>query len=319
MHTIPIPGTTLAPAALCFGTTEFGDSLDRCAAFALLDRYVAAGGNFVDTAKIYGDWVPGQQSPSEKLIGEWLKARRNRSAIVLATKGAHYHLDAPQIKRVHPADITADLHASLRHLQTDVIDLYWLHRDDPAQPVDALIETLEAQVKAGKIRYYGASNWGLSRLSEAQEYAAAHGAQGFSAVSNLWSLAQVDVQGFADPTMAAMDDDLWRYHHAHQLAAIPYTSQAYGVFHKLAAGRRSAISPLHGKMFVNAATEQRLGQALALSQQTGLTLTQIVLGYLLSQPFPVIPVFSSRNAAQLDDTLAAADVRLTPAQLAFLM
>jgi len=313
-----IPDTTLAPSALCFGTTEFGSTIDRAAAFTLLDAYDAAGGNFIDTAKVYGDWVPGQVSPSEKIIGEWLKARGNRSRIILATKGAHYHLDAPQVKRLRPADIVSDLDASLGHLQTDVIDLYWLHRDDPARPVAEIIQTLEAQVKAGKLRYYGASNWRLDRLQAAEDYARSTGAQGFSAVSNLWSLARVDIAGFADPTMVAMDAGLWVYHRARGLAAIPYTAQAHGVFHKLAAGRADAIPELYRKMFVNQETEARLARIRSLSRETGLTITQIVLGYLLSQPFPTIPVFSARSRAQLQDTLTAADVRLSPDALAYL-
>jgi aryl-alcohol dehydrogenase-like predicted oxidoreductase len=318
VRTIQVPGTTLAPACLCFGTAEFGSTINRDAAFALMNAYVAGGGNFIDTAKVYGDWVPGQVSPSEKFIGEWLQARGNRAEIVLATKGGHYHLDAPQIKRLAPADIVSDLDASLHHLRTDVIDLYWLHRDDPARPVAEMIETLEAQVRAGKIRYYGASNWRLDRLREAQAFARANGAQGFCAVSNSWSLAHVNVSALPDPTMAVMDRDFWECHREQGLAAVPYTSQAYGVFHKLSAGKAGAIPEMYRKMFVNPETEARLGRVRSLSRETGLTITQIVLGYLRSQPFPTIPVFSARNAAQLADTLAAADVSLSPDQVAYL-
>lgn len=241
MRNVRIPGTALAPSCLCFDTAEFGSTIDHTTAFALMAAYVVAGGNFIDTAKVYGDWVPGQVSPSEKIIGEWFQSRRNRGQIVLAIKGAHYHLDAPLIKRLKPADIVSDLDASLCHLRADVIDLYWLHRDDSAQPVAEIMETLEGQVKAGKIRHRGASNWCLGRLAEARTCALATGAQGFCAVSNQWSLASVDVAALPDPTMVAADDALWEYHCAHDLAAIPYTSQAYGVFHKLAAGRRDAI------------------------------------------------------------------------------
>jgi aryl-alcohol dehydrogenase-like predicted oxidoreductase len=316
MHAVQIPGTSLAPSCLAFGTVDFGTAMDRTAAFALMDRFFEAGGDFIDTAKVYADWVPGTRSASEKVVGESLKARGNRQDIILATKGSHYDLDTPTVQRLKPADILGDLNASLQHLQTDVVDLYWLHRDDPKQPVGEIVETLEAQVKAGKIRYYGASNWGAGRLREAQEFARANAAQGFSAVSNLWSLAKIGALN--DPTMVAMDDELWQYHYDHQLAAIPYTSQAFGVFHKLAAGRRDAIQPLYQKMFLNEETERRLGRVQALSEQTGLSITQIVLGYILAQPFPTVPVFSSRNEEQLDDTLAAADVRLAPEQLAFL-
>jgi aryl-alcohol dehydrogenase-like predicted oxidoreductase len=118
--------------------------------------------------------------------------------------------------------------------------------------------------------------------------------------------------------MVAMDDQLWQYHRDQGLAAIPYTSQAYGVFHKLAAGRRDAIRDMQRKMFLNRETEARLVRIQSLSRETGLTLTQIVLGYLLSQPFLTLPVFSVRDADQLRDTLTAADVRLPPEALAHL-
>ena len=319
MKTVQITGTTLTPSSLCFGTGQFGSTIERPAAYAQLDTYYAAGGNCIDTAKVYGDWVPGEHSPSEKIIGEWLQMRKSRQDVILATKGAHFDLDAPHVRRVKPADILSDLNASLQHLQTDFIDLYWLHRDDPNQPVAGIIECLESQVKAGKIRYYGASNWRCDRLSEAQEFARANGMQGFCAVQNCWSLAKVNLDGLYDPTMAVMDDDLWQYHYSHQLAGIPHTAQAHGVFHKLAAGKRDAIAPIFQNLFLNSETERRLTKIQALSEQSGMTITQIILGYLLSQPFPTIPVFSSHSQEQMKETLTAADIWLTPDQTSFLV
>ena len=119
--------------------------------------------------------------------------------------------------------------------------------------------------------------------------------------------------------MGVMDGDLWEYHRAHQLAAIPYTAQAYGVFHKLAAGKRDAITAPYQKMLLNAETQGRLSRVLEMSEASALTVTQIMLGYLLSQPFPTVPMFSSRNAEQLKDTLNAADIRISPEQVAFLV
>ena len=319
MKTIQIPGTGLMPSSLCLGTGQYGSAIDRSTAFAQMDAFCEAGGNFLDTAKVYGDWVPGTISSSEKVIGEWIKIRKNRRDIILATKGAHYILATPQIRRVTPADILSDIHASLQHLQTDYIDLYWLHRDDPDQPVAGIIETLETQVRAGGIRYYGASNWRLSRLIEAQEFAQANGMQGFCAVQNCWSLAHINIDQLFDPTMVVMDDGLLQYHQSHQLTAIPYSSQANGIFHKLAAGKRDSLPNMIRNMFLNSETEQRFKKILTLQAQSDWTITQIIMGYLMSQPFPTIPVFSSRNHEQLQDTLSAADIRLTPDQIAFLL
>lgn len=319
MKTIPIPGTNLLPATLCLGTGQYGSAIDRQDAYRQMDTYCEFGGNFLDTAKVYGDWVPGTTSLSEKVIGSWLQERRNRQKIILATKGAHYFLETPHTRRVTRTDILADITASLEHLQTDYIDLYWLHRDDPSQPVVEILETLESQVKAGKIRYYGASNWRLSRLGEAQEIAQVHGMLGFCAVQNCWSLAKINQDKLFDPTMAIMDDELWHYHLSHQIAAIPYSSQANGIFHKMADGGKDNLPKMVRNMFLNTITEQRLTNILRLVEQTGLTITQVVMGYLLSQPFPTIPVFSSRSLEQMADTLSAADIQLTSDQIRFLV
>jgi len=295
-----------------------GASVDRPTSIALLETFLDRGGSFLDTAKIYSDWIPGQTSRSEKLLGDWLKQTGARQRIILATKGAHFDLAAPHIPRVSPADITADLEASLRHLQTDCIDLYWLHRDDPARPVGEILETLQAQVRAGKIRCYGASNWRRERLEAARAYAAAHNLDGFAAVSNLWNLAHVEPGALADPTMVAMDGGLWEFHRRAGLAAAPYTSQAGGLFHKLQKGGENALSPQMRRQYLNPLTELRAARLRELRQESGLTTTQIVLGYLLSQPFPTIPVFSARTLAQLEDSLTAASVRLSPEQVAYL-
>ena len=107
MRNVRITGTDLRPSALCLGTGAYGTAISQADAFAQLDTFCEAGGNFLDTAKVYGDWVPGHQSPSEKVIGAWLQSRRNCQDIVLATKGAHFHLDARHICRVTPGDIVS--------------------------------------------------------------------------------------------------------------------------------------------------------------------------------------------------------------------
>lgn len=318
MQTTHIPRTDLSPSALCMGTGDLGGSIDRESSYALLDTFLARGGTFLDTAKVYSDWIPGERSRSERLLGAWMKARGSRERVVLATKGAHFELDTPHISRVTPDDITADLDASLVNFQTDWIDLYWLHRDDPRRPVSEILETLQDHVRAGKIRCYGASNWTRARLEEARVYSAEHGLDGFAAVQNMWSLAQVTPGAIPDPTIVVMDEDLWDYHHQTNLTAIPFSSQANGLFHKLAAGGKEALRPQLQRQYLNPTTEMRAARLQELRAQTGLSTTQLILGYLLSQPFPAIPVFSSRSIEQLEDTLTASGVRLTPDQVAYL-
>lgn len=135
MQLIHLPATALNVSPICLGTGEIGTRLDRNASFRLLDAYVDAGGNFLDTAHVYGDWVKDvERSICEKTIGAWLQSRANRARIVLATKGGHPDLHTMNVPRLSRAEIIQDIDESLQFLQTDVIDLYWLHRDDPLCP-----------------------------------------------------------------------------------------------------------------------------------------------------------------------------------------
>lgn len=313
-----IPGTNLQPYPICLGGGPLGSAADEAAAFRLLDAYVDRGGNFIDSAKIYADWIPGiERSISEKTIGRWLQARRSRSRMIIATKGAHPELSSMHVGRLSPAEIRSDLDASLSHLQVDTIDLYWLHRDDTARPVEEILETLNQAAAAGKIRYFGCSNWQAARIQAAQAYAAAHNLAGFCADQMLWSLAAVDPAKVGDPTLAIMNPDLWEMHRAGGMAAIPYSSQANGLFQKMERGGLSSGAQQAG-MYGLPENDLRFARARQLAAELSLTTSQVVLAYLLSQPFLTIPIVGCRTMEQLEDSLQAAEVRLTESQVSFL-
>lgn len=319
MQKITLPGADLQPTVICLGTGEFGSiRMDREAAFAMLDFYVEQGGNFLDTASVYANWLPGERHSSEKTLGRWMQARRNRHEIVIGTKGAHPELETMHISRLSPKEIVHDLETSLRNLQTEVIDLYWLHRDDPTRPAGEIIETLQAQVQAGKIHYFGCSNWRTERIRAAQEYAAQTGRPGFVANQMLWNLGRPDFEVMGDPTIAGMDESMWQYHRQTNLAAIPYSSQANGFFTKLAQGREGAIREGTQRVYHHPENYRRAERVQTLSAETGLSATQIVLGYLLAQPFPTIPIVGCRTLDQLADSLSASEVTLSAAQIAYL-
>lgn len=300
----------LKASVLCLGCGPFGESVDKESSYHMLDIFLDHGGNFLDTAKIYSDWIPGETSRSEKLLGKWMVERKNRHQIVLATKGAHPELTSMHIPRCSSVEIVADLEASLRHLQTEVIDLYWLHRDDPARPAGEILETLQAQVKAGKIRAYGGSNWSLERIKEAQDYAVEHDIDGFAGVQNFWNLAQVNPGAFADTTMVITDDQLLKYHRMTGLPAVPYTSQANGFFQKMEVGGSDSLPEHLKKWYLNQVTIQRFDKLQELMKQTGMSTTQLVLGYLLTQPFPVFPIIGPKSPGQLSDCLTAGDITI---------
>lgn len=318
MKTQTLPNSTLSPSVLCLGTADFGARIPREDAFALLDAFVAAGGAFIDTAEIYNDWAPGEKSRSEKIIGEWLARHGGRDRLIIATKGAHPRLQTMNKSRMSRKDIEQDVNASLKNLRAGVIDLYWLHRDDPATPVEKIIETLNAQVRAGKIRYFACSNWRVDRIRAANGYAARHGVQGFVANQPMWSLAQVPQAALADQTCVVMDDAMHALHVETQLACVPYSSQANGFFQKAARSAMSTMNASQARMYGSEENMQRARRVQLVAQEAGLAISEVVLAYLLSQPFAVFPIIGCRTLAQLQDTLSAHDKRLTPAQVAFL-
>jgi aryl-alcohol dehydrogenase-like predicted oxidoreductase len=317
MRLARIAETDLEASVIVMGSGDIGGSIPRELSFRLLDIYIEREGNFIDTAHVYSNWLPGERSRSEKTIGEWMKTRRNRNRLVLATKGCHPELDNLTKARMAPVDIISDLNESLLYLQTDVIDLYYLHRDDPNRPVEEVIETLNDQVKAGKVRYFGCSNWQTKRIRAANEYARRNGLLGFVANQMLWNIAITDFAAIGDNTLAFMDEEMKTYHQATNLAAIAYTSQAHGLFTKMERGDGHANdSEFRNKIYAGGPNLKRFNAIKYIAGQTGYTVTQVVLGYLISQPFPTYPIVGCNSVEQLEDSLRAGDVNLTADQLA---
>lgn len=282
----------------------------------MLDAFVAQGGNFLDTAHVYANWNPAlPRSISEKTIGAWMKARGNRSQILVGTKGAHPDLATMHISRLAPADIVQDLNESLQHLQTDYIDLYWLHRDEPNRPVDEIVETLATQVTAGKIRAFGASNWSTPRMGAALDYATTHGCHGFVANQPLWSLAQPNAAAFGMPGLAAMDDAMFAFHQRSGWAVIPYTSQARGFFSKVAEKGMAGLGERDQKAYANPTNTSRAAIVQRFANELQATPAQIALAYLLCQPIVTVPVIGCRTLEHLQDSVRAADIVLSPVQI----
>ena len=301
-----IQGTDLKPATICMGGLPFitGGPPNP---FSLLDAYTELGGNFIDTANVYGKWLPDKINSSEFTIGRWMKERRNRSTTIIATKGGHPDLATMQISRLSRPEVAADLEESLKALQTDWIDLYWLHRDDETLPVAEILGYLNEFAAEGKIRYFGCSNWKPNRIREALNYAKSHQLKGFVGNQAMWSLASVSPNGLTDPTLVPMDEITFHLHIETGLAAVPYSSQANGYFNKLAAPGTVLNESLR-RTYDNPVNRGRLERIKALCGELSLSTTQIVLGYLLSQPFTTIPVVGCHTVEQLRDSMSAENV-----------
>ncbi|MCX6416142.1 MAG: aldo/keto reductase, partial [Actinobacteria bacterium] len=149
---IQLGSTDLNVHPLCLGGNVFGWTADEASSFEVLDAYAAAGGNFIDTADAYSHWVPGNKGgESETIIGNWMASRGNRDSMIIATKVSHL----PELTGLAPATIKQGLDDSLRRLQTDRVDLYYAHYDDPQTPQAETLGAFDSAIKDGKVRYIG--------------------------------------------------------------------------------------------------------------------------------------------------------------------
>src|ERR1700686_2732207 len=307
MRTRLTPRTPLECSELCLGTAEFGSAVEDSFSEAITDRYVDLGGNVLDTAEIYAEWLPGGSHRSEEFLGRWLRKRKNRNVLILSKKGAHPRLDSMDKPRMSRKDVESDLDSSLQRLGVDSVDLYWLHRDDPGTPVEEILLTLEEFRKAGKIGYAGFSNWTQARAESARVAAAKLGVAGFIGSQNQWSLAKADAAK-GDPTWAYIDESFAKWHAKYGLTAFPYTPQANGYFRRLDNGSITRASDLVKGLFHHPQNKNRYQRIKTLQSETGFSVAEIVLGYLLGQPFQVFPIVGPKKVTDLEESLGAADV-----------
>lgn len=311
--------TRVIPSRICLGTGSFGSEISRRDSFAVLDAFIEAGGNFIDTAHIYAAWVKGAWGASERTIGEWLRAHGARDAVVLGTKGGHPPLDDMKRARCGKADVEQDLNESLERLGVDTIDVYWLHRDDPERPVGEIIEALAGLMRDGRIRCYAASNWTTARMDAGNVYSAEHYLPPLVANQSGWALADHETDHTSPSPMRYLDESMRLWHVQRNFPMVAYTSQAKGYFGESnAAWAKTGFNgpPPKGREFDTPANRRRLLKAINFAQQKGCTVNQIALAYLLHQPFPTFPIIGTSNPDRIRDVMAALHVSLDEAECA---
>ncbi len=311
MHYITMPGLDKQVSRIVQGTVMLS-SESEAEGFALLDDVFDAGCNTFDTAHVYGN------GDVERVLGRWINSRGIRDAVVILDKGAHHNADR---KRVTPFDISADIHDSLARLQTDYIDLYALHRDDPAAPVGPVVRALHEHKIHGHIGLYGGSNWRVSRLEAANAYAENNQLTPFAFSSPHFSLAE---------QIAAPWDDCISITGAHVLEQHWYRQQDMPVFcwSSLAGGwfsgriTREQVRDHEDELFVRCyhaeANWQRLKRAKQLGSARGATAAQIALAYVLHQPFATLPLVAAYTKGEFEACVEALDISLTPEEMAWL-
>ena len=298
-------------SCLCQSAAAFGTGVRGSDMYRLYDDFRLAGGNFFDTAHCYCFWLENGMGASERALGACLRRSGDRKQVIIGTKGGH-PASVPKYPRpdsyLAPEVIASDIQDSLERLGVDQIDLYFLHRDDPRVPVAEIMDAVNAEVARGRIQCPGASNWATNRIEEANAYAAKHHLTGFVASQPQWNLAHPNPP--ADPTMKSISPDDERWHTRHQLPVVAYSPTACGYF--------ACEGPLTGRAFDNLISRQRHQRTRQLAAQLGVTPNQIALAWLMSQPFPVIPILGTTKPAHQADALGATAVHLAAAQVQWL-
>lgn len=301
-------GLQISP--LVFGGNVFGWTLDEASSHAILDQFVGAGFDCIDTADVYSRWKPGNTGgESETIIGTWLKARGNRSKVVIASKcGMEL---APDKKGLSKAYILRAVEDSLKRLQTDYIDLFQSHRDDPTVPVEETMEAHAQLVKAGKIRFVGASNYGAPRLAASLAASAKAGIPRYETLQPHYNLCD----------RGEYEGDLQKLCVAEGIGVIPYYSLASGFL----TGKYRTEADLKGRARAAGAGKYLNAKGLAVlkaldevAARFGATPAQVSLAWLLAQPGITAPIASATSVAQLMDIAKSTELKLDAAALALL-
>lgn len=292
---------------LILGGNVFGWTADTAASFAVLDAFVDGGGTMIDTADVYSAWASGHTGgESETVIGEWLRASGKRERVQIATKVGM--LPGEGGAKLAPARIAAACEASLRRLGTDRIDLYFAHQDDDAVPQDAVAEAFARLVAAGKVRVLGASNFHAARLRSAVEGARAAGLPHYQVLQPEYNLV----------SRRKFEGELQDYCVEYNIGVVPYYGLASGFLTGKYRTAQDVANSVRGRRVASFLDTGMpvLAAMDAVAGETGATLAQLALAWLMAQPGVTAPIASATSVEQLRELLPAMTLDLAPDHLA---
>jgi aryl-alcohol dehydrogenase-like predicted oxidoreductase len=289
-------------APLMLGGNVFGWTADEATSFTILDAFVDAGFNSIDTADVYNRWSSAGAGRSEEVIGAWLKSRGSRDKVVIATKFGMGMTD--EERGLSRACMMRDVEGSLRRLRTDYIDIYQSHGDDPNTPQEETMAAFDELIRSGKVRVVGASNFTADRLASAQAVSAAKGLKGYQTLQPLYNLYDRSFE-------ITLKDLCLR----EGLAVLPHSSLASGFLtgkyrNEQDFGKSSARGGQMGR-FLNDRGRGILAALDQVSAAHGATPAQVALAWLMAQPAVTAPIASATGVAQLAELLGSAELKLT--------
>ncbi len=311
MDTITLQGTDLSVSKICLGCARMGTYGENPA--PLLDRYYDRGGRFFNTARVYGD-EPGL---SEQCLGAWIRERGIRDRVVLTSKCG----EEDGLPALHAETLLRHIDESLCSTGLDYLDFYLLHVDDPAVPVGEILDAMAEMRRAGKIRYYGCSNWSVERQREAAIYADAHGLPRFVMDEIEMSVARNNAVN-RETIPKWLDETYISYHRESERTVGAYSPTTSGaLLQYLRDGDTRNWNARFQKVYRNPYNDEVVRRLAVLSRETGCSPAQIQLAWILARPygFPCFPIIGPRNVDELNDSLGALDCPMTAEMVDYLI
>lgn len=306
MKKIQLSQTGVEVSCLCLGTLRFGTLNDYEQSARLIDMYLEAGGMFIDTGNSYNQWsLNGKGGESEVIIGRWLRERRNRDGLFIASKVGFGYGDVPD--GLAASTIISECDKSLKRLGIDYLDLYYAHKDDPNTPLEETLKAFQTLVQAGKVRFVGASNHRAWRLADADAIAAAQGWGGYSCIEQRFTYLRPN-PGADFGEQCLINQELMSYCDSRHKTMLPYTPLLRGAYVR---SDRSVPATYTGPDM-----DVRMTALKTVAQELDATLNQVVLAWMMHRQPPLIPVFSGGKPEHMQENLGALELTLSPEQMA---
>ena len=305
MKTVQLGDTGTEVSACCLGIMYYGARVGQETSFRLMDQYLAAGGSFFDTANVYSFWLPGcQGGESETVLGEWLRTRRNRSRLFIATKLGFACQDVERGLRAN--QIRRECERSLKRLHTDVIDLYYAHVDDRNTPLEETMEALDRLVREGKVRHIGASNYLAWRLEKARLVSRTNGWAVYCCIQQRYTYLRPKY-GASFGVQVVANDELLGFCRSEGVTLLAYSPLLSGAYTRADRGLQ--------EQYFGPDTDARLATLRAVAGETGATANQVVYAWMMQGDPPVIPLVAASTDEQMKENMGALDITLSAEQM----
>jgi aryl-alcohol dehydrogenase-like predicted oxidoreductase len=305
MRTTLLGNTGVSVSLFCFGAMYLGTKQNETESFRLLDKFVEAGGNFIDTANIYAHWIPGGKGgDSETTLGSWIKDRKNRQNIYIASKVGLQYGDVPSSLRSEV--IEEECAKSLKRLGVDTIDLYYAHVDDRTTPLEETLGAFDRLVKSGMVRFIGASNYMAWRLEEARWISQSKGLPEYCCIQQRHSYVRNKKGTTFDPQIA-VNPDLLDYCRNRNITLLAYSALLSGAYTR-------TDRPFPDE-YLGKDSENRLTALNKIATEVGATPNQVVLAWMLHSDPQVVPLIAASTEDQLQENIDSLEINLSLRQL----